>query len=165
MLKLEGGSGEAPVLNVFGGKLTTYRRLGESALEKIGEAIGIKGKPWTAGSHLPGGDFAMEGYADQVRGLSARYPFLPAALAARLVRQYGTEAGAMLGEAKNLGDLGRGFGADLYECEVRWLMVREWARTAEDILWRRTKLGLRLSGEEAAALEDYLRTAATVKAA
>lgn len=165
VLKLEDNSGDAPILNVFGGKLTTYRRLGESALEKIGEAIGVKGKPWTAGSRLPGGGFAIEGYEAEVRTLSGRYPFLSPAFAARLVRQYGTEAGVILGNARSLDDLGRRFGADLTEAEVRWLMEKEWARTAEDILWRRTKLGLRVSAEEAAALDDYLSAAAAVKAA
>ncbi|SIQ91246.1 homodimeric glycerol 3-phosphate dehydrogenase (quinone) [Rhizobium sp. RU20A] len=165
VLKLEGGSGEAPILNVFGGKLTTYRRLGESALEKIGEAIGVKGKPWTAGSRLPGGDFAIDAYEVEVRKLAARYPFLPSGMAARLVRQYGSEAATMLGDCRSFDALGRHFGADLTEAEVRWLMAREWARTAEDILWRRTKLGLRLSAQEAAALDVYVSEAAAAKAA
>ncbi|CAN7319481.1 glycerol-3-phosphate dehydrogenase [Rhizobium sp. LjRoot30] len=165
VLKVEGGSGEAPLLNVFGGKLTTYRRLAEHALEKIGEAIGGKGPAWTAKSSLPGGDFAATGYEAEVRKLSSAYPFLAEKHARRLVRLYGTKAPALLGNAKATGDLGRHFGSDLYEVEVRWLMEKEWARHAEDVLWRRTKRGLYLSREEAAALEDYMTGAAASSAA
>lgn len=156
VLEAEGARGEPVLLNVFGGKLTTYRRLAEHALEKLGEAIGEKGAPWTAGSHLPGGDFAPMAYDAEVRALSARYPFLAARHAERLVRCYGTDAAAMLGKAADTAALGRHFGGTLYEIEVRWLIEREWARTAADILWRRTKQGLFLTKDEAAALEDYL---------
>lgn len=155
VLKLDEAGG-APLLNVFGGKLTTYRRLAEHALEKIGEAIGEKGAPWTAESRLPGGDFPATGYEVQVTLLQGRYPFLASRHAERLVRCYGTDAVSILGGAANAGDLGRHFGGTLYEAEVRWLMEKEWARTAEDVLWRRTKQGLFLSVEEAAGLEDYM---------
>ncbi|MCL6707692.1 glycerol-3-phosphate dehydrogenase [Pseudomonas sp. R2.Fl] len=155
VLKVEDGEG-APLLNVFGGKLTTYRRLAEHALEKIGEAIGEKGAPWTAKSRLPGGDFPATGYETQVRSVLGRYPFLGNRHAERLVRCYGTDAFAILGTAEGAGDLGRHFGGTLYEAEVRWLIDKEWARTAEDVLWRRTKQGLLLSAEEAAGLEDYM---------
>jgi glycerol-3-phosphate dehydrogenase len=156
VLKLEGGEGAAPLLNIFGGKLTTYRRLAEHALEKIGEAIGAKGKPWTAGSHLPGADFGVSEYDVVVAGLCDSYPFLTNELAARLVRCYGTEASAILGRAAGMADLGQHFGGTLYEAEVRWLVDREWARTAQDILWRRTKQGLRLTNAEVAELETFL---------
>ncbi|MDQ0317885.1 glycerol-3-phosphate dehydrogenase [Pararhizobium capsulatum DSM 1112] len=157
VLKVEGGKGDAPLLNIFGGKLTTYRRLGEHALEKIIEMIGTKGAPWTAGSSLPGGDFPATGYDAQVSALKDRYSFLGDRHARRLVRLYGTLAARMLGEAKALSDLGRHFGADLYEVEVNWLMNREWARYAEDVLWRRTKLGLKVGPAEVAGLEEYMR--------
>ncbi|MDS7595257.1 glycerol-3-phosphate dehydrogenase [Agrobacterium tumefaciens] len=157
VLKVESAAGEAPLLNVFGGKLTTYRRLSEHALEKIGEAIGVKGKPWTAGSHLPGGDFATNGYERQVKTLMQRHPFLDLVHAERLVRNYGTDATRMLGNVSSRAGLGRHFGGTLYEVEVRWLIEHEWAVTADDILWRRTKQGLRLSKEQIAALSDYLR--------
>ncbi|HTO32575.1 MAG TPA: glycerol-3-phosphate dehydrogenase, partial [Pararhizobium sp.] len=157
VLKIDGNSGEAPLLNVFGGKLTTYRRLGEHALEKIADAIGAKGRPWTAGSVLPGGDFAPTAYESEVAKLSSRYPFLAARHARRLVRLYGTLAANLLGNAGKAEDLGRLFGADLYEVEVRWLVAQEWARRAEDVLWRRTKLGLKLTQAEAAGLEEYMR--------
>ncbi|MEZ2130816.1 glycerol-3-phosphate dehydrogenase [Sinorhizobium sp. CB9] len=156
VLKLEGEEGEAPLLNVFGGKLTTYRRLGEHALEKIGEAIGVKGTPWTAKSNLPGGDFPAQGYEAEVGKVKSRYPFLAEAHARRLVRRYGTRAFALLGSAQKIEDLGRSFGSDLYECEVLWLIREEWARHAEDVLWRRTKKGLYLTKEQAALLEEYM---------
>ncbi|WP_047466390.1 glycerol-3-phosphate dehydrogenase [Rhizobium rhizogenes] len=156
VLKVEGAEGQAPLLNVFGGKLTTYRRLSEHALEKIGEAIGLKGTPWTAKSSLPGGDFPAKGYEAEVVKLKARYPFLADPHARRLVRRYGTRAIMILGNAKALTDLGRNFGSDLYEAEVRYLMAHEWAYTAADVLWRRSKKGLYLSKDQAAALDDYM---------
>lgn len=156
VLKLDGRDGEAPLLNVFGGKLTTYRRLGEHAMEKIGEAIGVKGAPWTAGSSLPGGDFPAQGYEAEVGKLKVRYPFLTEGHARRLVRRYGTKAFVLLGAAQKVEDLGRYFGSDLYECEVLWLIREEWARHADDVLWRRTKKGLYLTREQAARLEEYM---------
>jgi glycerol-3-phosphate dehydrogenase len=159
VLRLEGDESEAPLLNVFGGKLTTYRRLAESALEKIGSAIGEKGASWTAGATLPGGDFPPTGYEAEVSRLKTNYPFLSARHARRLVRLYGTRAWKLLGDAKEPAALGHLFGADLYEAEVRYLVNEEWARSAEDILWRRTKMGLRLSAEERAALEKYMSAA------
>jgi glycerol-3-phosphate dehydrogenase len=155
VLKLEADGG-APLLNVFGGKLTTYRRLSEHALEKIGEAIGSKGKPWTGQSHLPGGDFAAKGYESEVSKLKAGYPFLAERHARRLVRRYGTRAAILLGKAAKTEDLGRHFGGDLYEAEVRYLADHEWAMSADDVLWRRTKDGLRLSADEKRLLEEYM---------
>ncbi|MCT4369197.1 glycerol-3-phosphate dehydrogenase [Yangia mangrovi] len=148
--------GGAPVLNVFGGKITTYRRLAESALEKIGEHIALKSGPWTAGAAMPGGDFPVDGFDRLVQTLNGKYPFLGAAWARRLGRAYGTEAETLLGGAKSAADLGRDFGATLTEAEVIWLMRQEFARTAEDVVWRRTKLGLRLSAEEISALDGWM---------
>ena len=156
VLKVEGNSGDAPLLNVFGGKLTTYRRLAEHALEKIGEAIGEKGTSWTAGSRLPGGDFSATAFEPTVDGLIKAYPFLDRMHAERLIRCYGTDSRAILGKAKSAADLGRHFGGTLYEVEVRWLVETEWAVTAEDVLWRRTKQGLFLTPEEAKGLDAYL---------
>ncbi|MBE9637506.1 glycerol-3-phosphate dehydrogenase [Salipiger mangrovisoli] len=149
-------TGGAPVLNVFGGKITTYRRLAESALEKIGAHITLKSGPWTAGVAMPGGDFPVDGFDALVQSLNRKYPFLGAVWARRLVRAYGTEAEALLGDATCAADLGRGFGATLTEAEVIWLMRQEFARTAEDVVWRRTKLGLRLSEEEISALDGWM---------
>nr|WP_153317211.1 glycerol-3-phosphate dehydrogenase [Sinorhizobium medicae] len=157
-------NGDAPLLNVFGGKLTTYRRLAESALDQIGEAIGAKGGKWTAGSHLPGGDFPAKGYEDEVEKLKSRYPFLAASHVRRLVRLYGRLAAQLLGNAASEADLGRYFGADLYAAEVDWLIGREWALGAEDVLWRRTKLGLKFSRAQIAELEEYIRAAANAAA-
>jgi glycerol-3-phosphate dehydrogenase len=151
--------GGAPLINIFGGKITTYRRLAEATLEKVGDILGAKGRPWTAGAPLPGGDFPPTGYEAEVARLKKACPFLDLGLARRLVRQYGTKAHGLLGLAKSEADLGRRFGADLYEAEVRYLMEREWAATAADVLWRRTKRGLRLSREEAAALDEYMSAA------
>ncbi|EHK76790.1 glycerol-3-phosphate dehydrogenase [Sinorhizobium meliloti] len=162
VLRIE--NGDAPLLNVFGGKLTTYRRLAESALEKIGETIGEKGRKWTAGSHLPGGDFPAAGYDDEVAKLRMRYPFLAASHARRLVRLYGTRAAQLLGNAGSEADLGKHFGADLYAAEVDWLIGQEWALRAEDVLWRRTKLGLKFSRAQTAELEEYMRGAVNAAA-
>lgn len=156
VLKLDSDAAGPPLLNVFGGKLTTYRRLAEHALEKIGEAIGIKGSSWTGKSRLPGGDFAPTGYEAEVSKLAKSAPFLARPHAERLVRCYGTLAGAIIGNASRPEDLGRFFGGTLYEAEVRWLIEKEWARTAEDVLWRRTKQGLLLTAGEAAGLEEYM---------
>jgi len=157
-LKVDTSAG-APVLNVFGGKITTYRRLAESALEKIGATLGRAAKPWTAGVPLPGGDFAHDGVAKLIGKLKARYPFLTDFWAKRLVRAYGTEAVDVLGDARSAADLGQDFGATLTAREIDWLMGREYALTAEDVIWRRSKLGLRLTPEEISALEAWMAKA------
>ncbi|TIP89476.1 MAG: glycerol-3-phosphate dehydrogenase [Mesorhizobium sp.] len=157
VLKTDGGDGTAPIINTFGGKITTYRRLSESMLEKIEGFLGKRGKPWTANAPLPGGDFPASGFDAEVAKLKTAYPFLDARLARRLTRLYGTRARMLLGLARSNADLGRNFGADLYEAEVRYLVQNEWAMTAEDVLWRRTKRGLHLSREQAAALDEFMR--------
>ncbi len=154
-LKIDRSAG-APVLNIFGGKITTYRRLAESALEKIGTVLPLAKGRWTAGVALPGGDFPHDGVAVLVDGLRRDYPFLTDFWARRMVRAYGTEARAILADAATPADLGHDFGATLTEAEVTWLMTREYARSADDVLWRRSKLGLRLGKEQAAALHDWV---------
>ncbi|MBB4000318.1 glycerol-3-phosphate dehydrogenase [Aureimonas pseudogalii] len=156
VLKMEGGSGEAKVVNIFGGKITTYRRLAESVLEKVEEALGKRGPRWTAASSLPGGDFPPEGFDELVRAIRSEYPFMPAPAARRLVRLYGSRARAILGSALIEQDLGRDFGHGLTEAEVRYLADHEWARSADDVLWRRTKMGLRITANAAADLDDFL---------
>jgi glycerol-3-phosphate dehydrogenase len=146
-----------PLLSVFGGKITTYRKLAEAALEKIGAFFPRTGGTWTAGVALPGGDFPVDGVADLERRLLAQYPFLGAAWAERLLRHYGTESFDILGDATAASDLGRDFGATLTEREVAWLMATEYARTAEDVVWRRSKLGLRLSADEIAELDRWMQ--------
>ena len=157
VLKGEGGDGVAPIVNAFGGKITTYRRLSESMLEKIEEFLGKRGAPWTASAPLPGGDFPQTGFDAQVGRLATAYPFLDTGLARRLTRLYGTRAHLLLGEARSLADLGRDFGAGLYEAEVRYLMQHEWAKMAEDVLWRRTKRGLHFSAGQTEALDEFMR--------
>ena len=145
-----------PLLNVFGGKITTSRRLAESAMAKIAPFFpGLKGD-WTARVPLPGGDFPLDQKAALTTKLQAQYPFLTDYHAARLIRAYGTEAFAVLGDARGMEDLGPDFGATLTGAELDWLMRREWARTAADVVWRRTKLGLRLSAEQIAAIEAHM---------
>ena len=147
----------APVLNIFGGKITTYRRLAESALEQINECLQQHNRPWTAGVPLAGGDFDVDEFDALVADLLARFEFLDDRWARRLVRAYGTEAQDILAGAETAEDLGRNFGASLTEAEVIWLIEHEFAQTAEDILWRRSKLGLRMTAGEIAALEAWLR--------
>ena len=155
VLTLDTGAG-APVLNVFGGKITTYRRLAESALARLGAHLPV-GQDWTAGVPLPGGDFPVDQVPTLVADLRARHPFLSLAQAWRLVRGYGTEAATILAGATSAADLGQAFGAGLFAREVDWLTAHEFAVTAEDILWRRTRLGLHLTPEQAAALAAYLQ--------
>ncbi len=152
-----------PLLNVFGGKITTYRRLAESALARLAPFFPRAGGPWTAGAPLPGGDFPWDGAARLAADLRRDHPFLSERWAMRLVRAYGTEARKILGEARKTLDLGREFGATLTEAEVRWLMAREHAQRAEDVVWRRSKLGLRMTPEEIAALDDWMAAARTEK--
>ncbi|WP_375174566.1 glycerol-3-phosphate dehydrogenase [Pseudooceanicola sp.] len=154
-LKVDTSAG-APMLNVFGGKITTYRRLAESALVKIAVQLGKAGEAWTEGAALPGGDFPVSGVADLITGLQRDYPFLTDFWAQRLVRAYGTQAAIILGDAASAADLGQDFGATLTEAEVAWLMTHEFARTAEDVIWRRTKLGLRLDADQVRALDEWM---------
>ncbi|MEO0822191.1 MAG: glycerol-3-phosphate dehydrogenase [Pseudomonadota bacterium] len=157
VLKLEGGEDTPAVLNIFGGKITTYRRLAESAVAKLAPLFPGMQPAWTAGVAMPGGDFPHDGQPALTDALMQDYAFLDRPWAARLVRAYGTEARDVLGGADKADDLGRHFGFNLYEAELRWLMAHEWARTAEDVLWRRSKLGLRLDAAERAALEDWMK--------
>ncbi|MDP5085859.1 MAG: glycerol-3-phosphate dehydrogenase [Yoonia sp.] len=145
----------APLLNIFGGKITTYRKLAEGALEKLKPLIGGS-HPWTEVAALPGGDFKVKDRDRLVTELQVAYPFLTAAWALRLIKAYGTEAKVILGDAKSAADLGQDFGATLTAAEVKWLISREYAQTAEDVVWRRSKLGLRLSQDQIAALDAFM---------
>ena len=156
VLELNAPAGVPPVLSVFGGKLTTYRRLAEAAMAKLARFFPGMGGDWTAAAALPGGDFPWDQLQTVQDDLRRHYPFLSEATVRRLVRCYGTLANDMLGDAGVTADLGRCLGADLTEREVDWLVRTEWARSAEDILWRRTKLGLRVGATETAALAAHL---------
>jgi glycerol-3-phosphate dehydrogenase len=146
----------APCLHVFGGKITTYRRLAEAAMAKLAPHLPGAGAAWTAGAHLPGGDFSVDGAETLAQTLRRDHPFLTPDWAMRLVRAYGTEAAQVLGGARTAADLGRDFGATLTESELRWMIRNEWARDAKGVLWRRSKLGLRMTPEQVAAIEDYM---------
>jgi glycerol-3-phosphate dehydrogenase len=148
--------GALPVLSVFGGKITTYRRLAEHALEKLAPYLPRLAPAWTAQTVLPGGDMPGANFESYFAAFRHRHAFLPERLARRLVRDYGTCAETIVGAAKSLGDLGENFGAGLTKAEADYLIEHEWARTAQDILWRRSKLGLRLTTEQANRLSLYL---------
>jgi glycerol-3-phosphate dehydrogenase len=156
VLTLDGGGAAAPLLNVCGGKLTTFRRLAEDALRKLGGVMEI-GPAWTAGAALPGGDFPVYGGPALERKLMDAAPAVNAALARRLVRTYGTRALHIMEGAHTPDDMGENFGAGLSEREVHYLVEHEWAQTADDILWRRTKLGLRMDAAKEARLATWLR--------
>ncbi len=152
-----GPAGNAPILSVFGGKITTYRHLAESAVAQLARFLPVlAGKGWTADKPLPGGDFPIDGSAGLADALASEYPFLHEKIIHRLLRSYGTRTRTLLNGSKTLADLGRDFGHGLYQSEVDYLMAQEWAGSAEDILWRRSKLGLRFSDAECMALESYV---------
>ena len=160
--------GERPALvNVFGGKITTYRRLAEDVLDKLGAALpqASRNAGWTARAHLPGGDFAIDGAEALAADFAREYPFLSPREARRYVRHYGTLTRRLLGGARRRDDLGRAFGADLTEAEVAYLMDREFARTAEDVVWRRTKSGLRMRADEIDALGGWMAARYKTRAA
>jgi glycerol-3-phosphate dehydrogenase len=146
---------EGPVLTVYGGKITTSRRLAEAVLAKIGHFFQAL-PSWTEHSTLPGGDFAVDAFDVQVTRARNRWPFLTDGHARRLLRAYGTRIDRILGSAKSLDDLGPRFVADLTGAELRYLAQREWAQTADDVLWRRSKLGLLASAADAAAIGDFM---------
>ena len=149
---IDAPEGAAPLLTIYGGKLTTYRKLAQHALRKILPRLGREPKKWTSGAPLPGGDMPGADFAAFHRALGAEFPFLPPELAQRYARLYGTRAREMLKDARSLADLGECLGADLYERELAFLRETEWAATAEDVLWRRTKLGLFLTSEQRARI-------------
>ncbi len=161
VITAEGDKASGALVNVFGGKLTTHRRLAEEVLHRIEGILGERGKPWTRSSKLPGGDFGPKEFDQLLERLNGQYPNLTDRYLRRLARQYGTEAKTVLGDAARMSDLGELFGADLTQREVEYLIEREWARTADDILWRRTKLGLRMTSGDRTRLETYLRTRKT----
>jgi glycerol-3-phosphate dehydrogenase len=150
-------TGGAPILNIFGGKITTYRKLAEDAMDKIAPYFPGLQDHWTAGVALPGGDFEVGGFDGLVEKLQSNYAYLSPFTARRLVRAYGTDAWDVLGDADDETALGFHFGCGLFAREVRWLMAHEFALTAEDIIWRRNKLGLRLTAEEVASLESFMQ--------
>ena len=155
VLKLDVQDQDAPLLNIFGGKITTYRRLAEDALDKLSLYLGSHQAAWTAHAPLPGGDFAVDAVAKESSRLQQDYPFIDADWALSLIRRYGTRSWDMLGVAKKIEDLGEQFGATLTQQETEFLVQQEWARQADDILWRRSKLGLHMSVAERQVFIDW----------
>ncbi len=147
----------APLLGIYGGKITSYRHVAEDAVNQLAARIpALEGKNWTAKQPLPGGDFGYKAQRYLFEVLHEEYPFLSPTDLQRIGRAYGTRAVDWLGEAKGWDDLGRNFGAGLSEAEVSYLREKEWAVSAADILWRRTKLGMHMSEAEQAALAEFL---------
>lgn len=152
--EIDNPEGKAPLLSVFGGKITTYRKLAEAATNAICQFFPNAGKPWTKTATMPGGDFSN--HAALNAELSKSYPWLPEDVRKRYVRTYGTLTHKILQGVSSVTAMGEHFGATLYACEVDYLVQNEWAVEAEDVLWRRTKLGLRLTTEQQRALAAYL---------
>jgi glycerol-3-phosphate dehydrogenase len=146
----------APLLSVLGGKITTYRKLAESAVDRLAGALGLALPPWTATGVLPGGDLPRGSLASFLRTLARACPWLPHELRLRLARAYGTRVSRLLDGARSLADLGEEVLPQLYEREIEHLLREELAQTAEDILWRRGKLGLRVGAPGARRLETWL---------
>ncbi len=155
--------GQAPLLTIYGGKITTYRRLAEDAMARLSHFF-PHSRPWTAQQPLPGGDFVYDGIAILLGRTKRKWRFLTDDHARRLVEAYGTRVDQVLGKATSLDDLGQRFGADLTAAELHYLMTKEWAQTADDVLWRRSKLGLRFSDAQRTALDRFMAQAAAARA-
>lgn len=163
MLDVDSGNGEAPVLSVFGGKITTYRKLAEHVLRELNPFVPHAGPAWTGGAALPGGNMPHADLNAFVKTLLDTYPGIDAAHLRRMASAYGTRTLVILGSAKDPTDLGRSFGEGLYQAEIDYLWKHEWARTAEDALFRRSKLGMHLSPAAFAAVEDFMSTRAALQ--
>lgn len=156
-LVLEASADAPPLLTVVGGKVTTYRRLAQSAIKALTPFAGAAlGPEWTARAPLPGGDMPDGDFAAYLRALQARHPTLPPPHLRRLARRYGTRASLVIGDAKSTGDLGADLGGGLSEREVAYLRDYEWARQPEDVLWRRTKAGLIVAAPNGAAVRERI---------
>ena len=156
VLRLDDEEG-IPLLNIFGGKITTYRRLSESAMRKLTPFFTKMSGSWTAGVTLPGGDFCVNGFEPLVYKIRTKFPFLPGRVARRLARAYGTDTWSILAQIHSVDDLGDDFGAGVYAAELDWAIEHEWVSSAEDFVWRRTRLGLRLSKNQIATIDDYVK--------
>ena len=150
--------GGAPILSVYGGKITTYRKLAEHALAKLAKYIEVPERRWTGTAPLPGGDMEDADFARFLWNAGERYAWLPPEMLLRLARAYGTRVDMLLGNARSLGDLGLHFGGDLYQREVEYLIAHEFAQCPQDVLWRRSKLGLHLAQDAQDALASWFAT-------
>ena len=158
-IELDASAGEAPLLSVYGGKITTYRRLAEKVLERLAAFITTGRGSWTERAVLPGGDFPSFDLEDYTRRMAERFAAVPPELIARFVRTYGTRTERMLNGVRSIWDLGEHLGGDLYAREIDYLVSQEWARSAEDVLFRRTKLGLHVTRQTKNRLTTYLGAA------
>jgi glycerol-3-phosphate dehydrogenase len=156
VLRLDSDQAAAPVLSVFGGKITTYRRLAEHAIEKLAPWFTGMGPAWTGQSPLPGATIPHGDGARFAQRLQERYAGLPRTLLEELARRHGALAYDVLGNATSVSDLGEHLGAELYAREIDYLIEHEWATAAEDVLWRRTKAGLQLDARQREAVARYL---------
>jgi glycerol-3-phosphate dehydrogenase len=154
-MTLDYGRGKAPLITVFGGDVTTSRLRAESAVSRLALFYPMSSR-WTAKAPLPGGDFAWDRFDNEVDEARERWRFLGEDQARRLVAAYGSNAKAVIGDAKERGDLGPAFGPELTGAEVRYLMSTEWARFPDDILWRRSKLGLTMPPSDRDALAVFM---------
>jgi glycerol-3-phosphate dehydrogenase len=145
----------APLVSVYGGKITTYRALAEAVLRRLERWLGRR-RAWTASEPLPGGDLGGMSFAEMVESYQRRHPALPAQWLTRLLRRHGSCAAQILGDARSEPDLGKSFGGGLYERELRYLFEYEWASEPDDVLWRRTKCGLGMNATQRGALADWL---------
>ncbi len=162
---LDGDSKErAPLLSIFGGKITTYRKLAEHALERLQPMLGVEAAAWTAQAPLPGGDMPGADFDAYLRELQSRHPAFPPDLLRRWARAYGTRSESLLQGADTPADLGEDFGGGLYEAELNYLATQEWATTAEDVLWRRSKLGLHLPEGTAEKVQRWFQGTPDVSA-
>lgn len=155
-LELEQSLDEAPLLSIFGGKLTTYRKLGEAAMSKLAPYFPEMGKPWTNQHALPGGNFSCT-REQLVKSIRTKFPWITQKLAMRYVKQFGTSTYALLAETQTQADMGIQFAQDVYQKEIDYLIECEHVKTLEDLLWRRTKLGLYLSAHEASQIDNYIQ--------
>jgi len=153
---LELDTSAAPLLSVFGGKITTYRTLAKEAMERLRTVIRFSGGEWTGDEALPGGNIPDGDFERYLATMQQTYAFLPAALVRRLTRNYGTCVRDLLANVSNVKGLGECFGADLYEAELAYLQKNEWVIRAEDAIWRRSKLGLHLSDAQVARVDQWL---------
>ncbi|WP_243375269.1 glycerol-3-phosphate dehydrogenase [Microvirga solisilvae] len=155
---MDAPEGQAPVLSIFGGKITTFRKLSEHALEELKAYFPDMKGSWTEAAKMPGGDIIDADFDKFLKTVRQRWAFLPEQMSYRLSRAYGTRILELLGDAKSMADLGEDFGAGLTAAEINYLMRHEWARTAEDVLWRRSKLGLHVPAGAAAKIDAYMAT-------
>jgi D-erythritol 1-phosphate dehydrogenase len=158
-LEGEAGPGRAPVLSIFGGKITTYRKLAEAALALLAPYFPTMKPAWTRDAPLPGGDFPQRDRNAFFAGLCRRYPKLSAEFLRGLARRHGTRALRILGVASTMAELGQDFGAGLTAREIDYLIAEEWARNADDVLWRRTKCGLPMTQAQCDAVAAYCNEA------